>query len=109
MNALEWHKPHERSIQYILYSHCRAGYFPPGRGFFRSRGEIAEPLVTSYLPVMPQSKYQRVREFLLLHFAPHGVPEVTWKRPASMILFRARFVQVFAAARTISEFVVLQA
>ncbi len=22
------------------------------------------------LPVMPQSKYQRVREFLLLHFAP---------------------------------------
>ena len=53
------------------------------------------------LPVMPQSKYQRVREFLLLHFAPHGVPEVTWKRPASMILFRARFVQVFAAARTI--------
>src|SRR5437016_3401848 len=34
-----------------------------------------------------QSKYQRVREFLLLDFAT-WIYSSTWKRPTSMILFR---------------------
>src|SRR5437016_6031222 len=51
MDALQWHKPHERSIQCILYSRCLAGYSPLGRGFFRSRGEIAERLRKPYLGI----------------------------------------------------------
>ena len=55
-----------------------------------------------------QSKYQRVREFLLLDFATMGLLKYLEATDVNDSI-QARFVQVFAAARTIGKFVVLQA